>query len=286
MKMHRGRRGVITRRWPYMAMLTGLLFAMVGTGSSAQAGESESELAKKTQNPVADLISIPVQNNMNFGIGPNNRMQDVLNVQPVIPMNLNSEWKLVTRTILPIIKQPNLATSSDSIWGLGDVNVTAFLSPVNSGSIIWGAGPSVQFPTATDDATGTRKWTAGPSAVALTMQGPWVFGALVRQDWSFAGNDDRRSTSTGLIQPILNYNLPGGWFINSGPAITVDWEAGSGNRWTVPVGGGFGKVHRIGGFPFNFTVQAYANVVRPDPGPDWTLRFGVALLLPKSLFTK
>lgn len=276
---------VTTRRWLYLAMLMTLLFAVVGTGSSAQASESESELAKKTQNPVADLISIPFQNNINFGIGPHNRMQNLLNVQPVIPMKLNSEWNLVTRSILPIIKQPNLATSSDSIWGIGDLNVTAFLSPANSGSVVWGAGPSVQFPTATDDATGTRKWTAGPSAAVAVLQGAWVFGGLVRQDWSFAGNDDRRSTSTGLIQPFLNYNLPGGWFLMTSSTITVDWEARGGNRWTVPVGGGFGKVQHIGGFPFSLTAQAYANVVRPDLAPDWTLRFAMAILLPKSMFS-
>lgn len=277
--------GIVMGRSLWSAIgLVGLLLMFLFGGAEALAQESETDLAKKTQNPVADLISIPFQNNTNFGIGPNDRTQNVLNVQPVIPVSLNSEWNLITRAIIPIINQPNLATSNDNTWGLGDVNVTVFLSPVNSGPITWGVGPGVQLPTGTDDATSTRKWTAGPSAVALTVQGPWVIGALVRQDWSFAGNSDRRSTSTALIQPFVNYNLSDGWYLTTSPIITADWEATNGNTWTVPVGGGFGKIQRIGKLPFNLSLAAYSNVVRPDLGADWTLRFSIALLLPKSIF--
>jgi hypothetical protein len=277
---------VMTRSLCSAISLAGVLLMPLVVGFEALAQESETELAKKTQNPVADLISIPFQSNTNFGIGPNHRTQNVLNVQPVIPISLNSEWNLITRTIIPIIKQPKLATSNEDTWGLGDVNVTAFLSPANSGPITWGVGPSVQLATATDEATGTRKWTAGPSAVALTMQGPWVVGGLVRQDWSFAGNSDRRSTSSALIQPFINYNLPDGWYLTTSPIITADWEGTNGNKWTVPVGGGFGKIQRIGKLPFNLSLAACSNVVRPDPGADWTLRATIALLLPKSIFTK
>jgi hypothetical protein len=265
--------------------LAALLLMPLVVGFEALAQESETELAKKTQNPVADLISIPFQNNMNFGIGPNNRMQNVLNVQPVIPISLNREWNLITRTIIPIIKQPNLATSNEDTWGLGDVNVSAFLSPADSKPIIWGVGPSVQLPTGSDEATSTRKWAAGPSAVALTTLGPWVVGGLVQQVWSFAGNSDRRSLSQALIQPFVNYNLPDGWYLTASPVITADWEAADGNKWTVPVGGGFGKVFFIGKLPFNANCGYYANVVRPDPGADGTLRLQIALLLPKSIFS-
>ncbi|MDN5940249.1 MAG: hypothetical protein L0H94_00075 [Nitrospira sp.] len=261
----------------------GLVLMAMSVSAPAWAGESSTDLAKKTQNPVADLISIPLQNNMNFGIGPNNRMQNVLNVQPVIPINLNSEWNLITRTIMPIIKQPTLATTNDDTWGLGDVNVSAFLSPTDPKPFIWGVGPSVQLPTGTDEATGTRKWAAGPSAVALKIHGPWVVGGLVQQVWSFAGNSDRRDLSQALIQPFANYNLPDGWYLTASPIITADWEAADGNKWTVPVGGGFGKVFFIGKLPFNANCGYYANVVRPDPGADGTFRLQIALLLPKSI---
>ena len=158
-----------------------------GHGLLCLAAEDETELAKKTQNPVADLISIPLQNNMNGGIGPNNRIQNVLNVQPVIPFNLNGQWNLITRTILPIIKQPTLSTTSDNTWGLGSAQFTAFFSPANPGPVIWGIGPILQLPTTTDDVLGSCKWGAGPTAVALTKQGPWVLGILANQVWSFAG---------------------------------------------------------------------------------------------------
>lgn len=274
----------LSRQHAVIRLLGSVLLGVVLFGSPVWAQETEGELAKKTQNPVSDLISIPFQNNANFGIGPNNRTQNVLNVQPVVPMTLNSEWNLITRTIAPIIKQPNLATINEDTWGLGDVNVTAFLAPAKSGPVMWGVGPSLQLPTGTDEATSTRKWAAGPSAVALTMQGQWVIGGLVQQVWSFAGNSDRRNLSQALIQPFINYNLPAGWYLSFSPIITADWQATSGNKWTVPVGAGVGKIQRIGKLPFNISLGAYSNVVHPDQGPDWTMRASVALLLPKSIF--
>lgn len=271
------------RIWMVLKITVLALFVLV-MGSSVWAAEDGSELAKKTQNPVANLISIPLQNNMNGGIGPNNRIQNVLNVQPVIPFSLNSEWNLITRTILPIIKQPTLSTTSDNTWGLGSAQVSAFLSPANSGPLIWGLGPILQFPTTTDDVLGSRKWGAGPSAVALTMQGPWVVGIIANQVWSFAGSNDRPNESKFLAQYFINYNLPNAWYLTSSPIITADWQAEGANKWTVPIGAGFGKVFFIGKLPFNANVGYYENVIRPDPGADWTFRFQIALLLPKSIF--
>ncbi len=264
----------------------GLLLMSLGVGFDAWAQESETELAKKTQNPVANLISIPLQNRMLFGIGPNHRTQNLLNVQPVVPISLNSEWNLITRTIMPIIKQPDLGTTNDNTWGIGSTSFSAFISPVNPGPVIWGLGPAIQIPTTTDDMLGSRKWGAGPSVVVLTMQGPWVIGALANQVWSIAGSNDRPNTSTFFTNAFVNYNLGDGWYLTSAPIITADWQASDGNKWTVPIGGGFGKVQRIGGLPFNMSVAAYQNVVRPDPGADWELRLQIALLLPKSLFSK
>jgi hypothetical protein len=264
------------------------MFPGVGFEALAQekAQESETELAKKTQNPVANLISIPFQNRMNFGIGPNHRTQNILNVQPVVPISLNSEWNLITRTIMPIIKQPDVSTTNDNTWGIGSTSFTALLSPANPGPVIWGVGPAIQIPTTTDNQLGSRDWGAGPSVVALTMQGPWVFGAIANQVWSIGDNKNSPNTSAFFTNAFINYNLSDGWYLTSSPIITANWQATSGNKWTVPVGGGFGKIQRIGGLPFNLSVAAYENVVRPDPGADWELRLQIALLLPKSLFTK
>jgi len=266
-------------------LLTTLVISFLAFPTLAKA-EDDSELAKKSQNPVADLISVPFQNNMNFGLEPNHRMQNVLNVQPVIPFNLTDNWNLITRTIMPIIKQPDLRTTSDDTWGIGDINMSLFLSPAKNEGFIWGAGPILQFPTGTDEVLSTRKWAAGPSGVGLYMHGPWVVGLLANNIWSYAGNNDRKDVSQFLAQYFVNYNLPNAWYLTSAPIITANWKAeGKGNKWTVPVGGGFGKVFRIGELPFNGSVAAFSNVVRPDGAADWTLRIQLAVLLPKSMFS-
>jgi hypothetical protein len=244
------------------------------------AEDSDTELAKKTQNPVADLISVPLQNNFNFGAGTNDATIYVLNVQPVIPLKLTEDWNLITRTIMPIINQPSLFEGGESAFGLGDLNPTFFLSPAKPGKLIWGVGPTFTLPTATDSLLGTSKWSMGPAAVGLAIQGPWVFGALANQQWSFAGWGDR-DVSQLLIQPFVNYNLPDAWYLVSAPIITADWEASSGNQWTVPVGGGVGKLFRLDKLPINTQLQAFYNIERPQFAADWQLRFQLQFLFPK-----
>ncbi len=216
-------------------------------------GENETaELARASQNPVASLISLPFQNNTNFGFGPGDDIQNVLNIQPVIPFDLSGNWNLITRTIAPVIYQPEVEEGQGDEFGLGDINFTAFFSPKKPyKGVIWGAGPIFVFPTASDEKLGTEKWSAGPSAVALTIQGPWLYGALINNVWSFAGDDDREDVNAMLIQPFVNYNLPEGWYLTSSPIITANWEADSNNTWLVPLGGG------IGNQPINTQIQAF-----------------------------
>ena len=247
-------------------------------------GENEkAELARASQNPVASLISLPFQNNTNFGYGPGDDTQNVLNIQPVIPFDLSGNWNLITRTIAPVIYQPEVEEGQGDEFGLGDINFTAFFSPKKPyKGVIWGAGPIFVFPTASDEKLGTEKWSAGPSAVALTIQGPWLYGALINNVWSFAGDDDRENVNAMLIQPFVNYNLPEGWYLTSSPIITANWEADSDNTWLVPVGGGVGKIFRIGNQPMNALIQAFYNVEKPAVVGDWTLRFQLQFLFPKS----
>jgi hypothetical protein len=263
-----------------LAVSTALLPLVVGRVSAAQPA-SEGDLAKKTQNPVSDLISVPFQSSFNFGVGPDDDLQYILNVQPVVPFRLSEDWNLITRTIIPLIDQPELGPGVGDVFGLGDIQLSLFLSPAKPGALIWGIGPILQFPTATDDALGSGKWSAGPTAVALTVQGSWVLGALVNHLWSFAGKDDRADVNQTLIQPFVNYNLPGGWYLTFSPVITANWEAYGDDRWTVPLGGGVGKIHRFGKLPVNLQLAAFYNVVRPDAAAEWTLRFQVQLLFPK-----
>ncbi|HTY89405.1 MAG TPA: hypothetical protein VMB80_18290 [Candidatus Acidoferrum sp.] len=247
----------------------------------AAGGHDTEALAKAAQNPVAKLISVPFQNNFNFGVGPNNTAQYVLNVQPVIPISLSEDWNLITRTILPIINQPSPAPGTPNASGLGDINPSLFLSPAKADTkFIWGVGPTFTLPTATEAMLGNSKWCAGPAAVALTMQGHWVVGALVNQQWSFAGWGDHY-VSAFLAQPFINYNLPHGWYFSSSPIMTADWTSASKDQWTVPVGGGIGKIQWFGKLPINFQVQAFYNAVTPEYGADWQLRFQVQFLFPK-----
>jgi hypothetical protein len=214
-------------------------------------------------------------------VGPNNVMQYVLNIQPVIPISLSEDWNLITRTIMPIINQPAPAPGVRSASGLGDINPTFFLSPAKSGKLIWGLGPTFTFPTASDSLLGSGKYSAGPAVVVLTMQGHWVIGALANQQWSYAGWG-ATEVSAMLIQPFINYNLPHGWYLTTAPIITADWQADSDNRWTVPLGGGVGKIQRFGKLPLNIQLSAYYNVETPERmGADWQLRFQVQFLFPK-----
>lgn len=254
------------------------------------AGPSTLDLAKKAQNPVADLISVPLQSNFNFGYGAkdapeSSSTQYLLNIQPVIPISLGqSGFNLITRPIIPVIRQPDLIEGGET-WGIADIQIQSYLSPAGSKELIWGVGGVLQPPTATDgDKLGTQKWSAGPAAVVLSMPGKWVFGALATQLWSFAGKSDREDVSQTLLQPFINYNFDHGWYVSSAPIMTANWKAdGNDNTFTVPMGGGFGRLIRIGKLPVNLQAQAFYNVVKPDddPAADWTLRLQMQFLFPK-----
>ena len=239
----------------------------------------EGDLARAAQNPVGDLISLPFQNNTNFDLGPRERTQNVLNIQPVWPIGLSKNWNFITRTILPVVSQP--APGTDRTNGLGDLNFTGFFSPRKPGKVIWGAGPVLVFPTATDEVLGTEKWSIGPSFVALTMKGPWVVGALLNNIWSVAGEDERADVNSFLLQYFVNYNYPSGWYLTSAPILTANWEATSGEKWTIPFGGGVGKVFAIGRQPLNINTQVFYNLEKPTFGADWQWRFQIQLLFPK-----
>lgn len=250
--------------------------------ASQQGGESAAaDLAKASQNPVADLISLPIQHNFNFKTGPGDDVLNIMNIQPVIPVRLNEDWNLINRLILPIIWQPEMAPGMGIQNGLGDIQYTAFFSPAKSEGLVWGLGPVFQFASATDERLGSERYSAGPSAVFLVMDGPWVVGALLQNVWSYAGDGDREDVNQFLMQPFVNYNLPGGWYLSTAPNITANWETHGTGRWTVPVGGGVGRVFKIGKQPVNLSVRAYYNVVRPDNGPDWSVQVQLTLLFPK-----
>jgi hypothetical protein len=243
---------------------------------------SEESLAEASQNPIANLISVPFQNNTNFGVGPWDRTQNILNFQPVIPFDLNEDWLLVSRTILPIVYQPPLTVEGANNFGLGDLNPQFFFVPKNNSKWTWGVGPVFLLPTATANSLGTGKWGIGPTAVVVYTSAPWVVGALANNIWSVAGDGDRANVSQFLFQPFVNYNLADGWYLVTAPIITANWMADSGNQWTIPIGGGFGRIFKVGNQPLNTSLQGYWYAEKPTGGADWTIRASVQLLFPKS----
>ncbi len=215
-----------------LPVLALILFSFTTSPSLGQETSTE-ELARAAQIPIADLISVPFQNNTNFGIGPHDRTQNILNIQPVIPFSWG-DWNVITRTIAPVISQPDVNESDGSTFGLGDINTTWFLSPAKPGKLLWGLGPILSFPTATVEALGSEKWGFGPSAVALATPGNWVVGGLVSNVWSVAGDSDRADVNKMTFQYFVNYNFSDGWYLTSAPIITADWEADSDDRCLVP----------------------------------------------------
>ena len=260
-----------------------LVASLVAAATSAHAAMSAEELAKLAQNPVGNLISVPFQNNTNLNTGPLKGTQNILNIQPVVPISVDEEWNIITRTIIPVINNPAFAPGDDRVNGVGDVVFTAFLSPAKPGNWIWGAGPIVQLPTNSNAELGNKNWGLGPSAVLLHMEkgDPWVFGALVNNVWSLSSSKQGGSFNNGLLQPFVNYNFEGGFYLTSAPILTVNWKAESGQQWTVPVGGGVGKIFHLGALPVNTQLSAYYNVVRPDFGPNWQVRAQVQFMFPK-----
>ena len=264
------------------AVVTSALLAISATPAFAEL--SAEELAKIAQNPVANLINIPFQNNSNFNFGPEEKTQNVLNIQPVIPVSINEDWNLITRTIVPVISQPELGPNVGSQHGIGDTVFTAFLSPAKPGHWILAAGPVVQLPTHNSKELGNDNWGMGPSFLALHLDpgNPWVYGVLMNNVWSLTkdkGNDG--SYNGGLLQPFVNYNFKGGLYVKSAPELTVDWKARSSDQWTVPLGGGVGKILHFGKLPLNSSIEAYYNVEKPEFGSDWTLRATLTLMFPK-----
>jgi hypothetical protein len=251
-------------------------------------GQDQADLAKAAQNPVAAMISLPFQNNTLFVIGPDDDAPNLLNIQPVIRFTIG-DWNIINRTIAPVIYLPDVTAglpelpegvNRGSTLGLGDINHSVYFSPADSGPIIWGIGPSLTIPTATDENIGSEKWSAGPAAVVLAQPGPWVIGSLVRQLWSFAGDGERQDVSQLLIQPFCQ--LQHGGRLVSGVRADHHGELGGGQRrhLDVPLGGGFGRICKIGNQAINAQIQGFYNVEHPQFGPEWIMRFQLQFLFP------
>ena len=249
--------------------------------ATAQQNEAE-EVAKKLANPVASLISVPLQYNYDKDYGPDNKGSvHRLNIQPVIPISLNDTWNIITRTIVPLIDQRDIPAEGRHDSGLGDIVASQFLSPraPTAAGWIWGVGPVFLLPTATDGRLGGGKWGAGPTAVVLNQQGPWTVGLLANHIWSVAGKDDRADVNATFLQPFLSYTTKTMTTFAVVSESTYDW---ANKAWSVPVIPIVGQLFKIGPQILQLAVAGKYWAESPDNGPSgWGARVQLTFVFPK-----
>jgi hypothetical protein len=269
---------------------TAIVAAVIGTllcvsvyaqdGSDA-ALSNEADLAQELTNPVADLLTIPIQMNYDGDIGPGDdgwKLQT--NIQPVYPLSLNDDWNLITRTIVPVISQDAIFPGAGSQFGLGDITLSLFASPKQpTNGVIWGVGPVLYLKTATDDLLGAEKWGAGPTAIALTMRGPLTMGVLANHVWSFAGNDDRDDINNTFVQPFVAYTWPSAWTVSVQSETTYNWEI---EKWSVPINVAVAKLVKLGPLPVSLSAGVGYWLESPNTAPGgWRFRLQANFVLPK-----
>lgn len=265
------------RRLFLLALLLCSMHISVFAQEKIIAQHSHHDLAKKAANPIANLISLPFQLNINLNIGDYDRTGTVLNIMPTIPFSVSS-WNVINRIIIPVRNAPdNAETGSTS--GLGNTNYSMmFVPPRHDGSTFqWGFGPAFNIPTASDDRLGVNDFAIGPAIIALVTPGNWVMGITANNVWSYREGSNVNQT---FIQYFITYNIANGWYINTNPMLTANQNALGGAEWIIPVGAGGGKVFKAGGQPMKLQAQFYYNVERPTGIADWTFQVQYVLLFP------
>jgi hypothetical protein len=258
-------------------MWSGSALAMLLAVAAPALAQDADALAKQTQNPVASLISVPLQGNWDFGLGDREATGTLLNIQPVMPFGITPTTNVILRVIMPLVSQPG--PEGTRLNGLGDIVATAFFSPAESGRIIWGVGPVVLLPAATNNSLGSEKFGVGPSAVVLTQPGKWTLGALFNHIWSTSGASDRSDVDTTYLQPFANYNLGRGLSAGVSVEASANWEADE--TWTAPLLFNVSKVTLLGKRPVSFAVAAGPTIANPDGGADWRFRLSATFLFPR-----
>jgi len=243
------------------------------------AADQAAALAKQLSNPVASLVSVPFQANWEFGVGPEEDTRFLINFQPVMPFSLNDKWNLIARVIVPILSQPALVPGGTPTFGVSDILFSAFFSPKEAG-IVWGVGPVLLLPTTADPFLGTGKWGAGPTFVVLKQTGGWTYGALANHIWSVAGEESRSDVNQTFLQPFMAYTTKSAVTVTLQTESVANWEAASGEEWTVPINVVLSKVVKIGRKPLSVAFGGGYYVESPAGGPEWKLRSALTLLFP------
>jgi len=257
--------------------------ASAATADSATAGKPPSvdELVKLKQNPVSGLRQVIFQADVSPDLPGSGKTAGAYSLQAVWPFPLGEDWRLITYTILPLIQLPQANGQSTTV-GLGDTLLNFYITPKRPGALVWGVGPAVLLPTRSNPDLGSNRFGIGPSALLYYAKDAWGAGVVLQNVWSLGGAavNEVNEVNEFSAQYFLNYNLPHGWFLYSNATVTADWTVGSGDRWTVPVGGGAGKVFNIGKQSASASLQALSNVVTPPGGAKWSVVFQFSLLFP------
>lgn len=268
------------RRCVPLAVTLALLMAVRAHAQQPATTTTQSaDLAKQLSNPVASLVSVPFQFNWEQNVGPSKLTRFVLNVQPVIPFAMNDKWNLIVRLIMPFVGQPPLFEGGAAASGVSDITTSFFISPSQPKRLIWGAGPVVVLPSTMEPTLGSGKWSAGPTLLALKQTGPWTYGALWNQVWSFSGDVSRSDVNQMFLQPFLAYQATHTITLTVQSESTANWEVDV-DRWTVPINVVVAKLASFGTFPASYQIGFGGFPVHPDAGPSWKIRGGIVLLLP------
>ncbi|MBB6462723.1 hypothetical protein [Flammeovirga kamogawensis] len=250
------------------------LLLLLSASSLAYSQSRADEIAQKLQNPLSKLSALPIQNNI--GYNADNSVSYGLSFQPIHATSYDN-FNLIHRAVIGVNYTPGMDGGAeigkiDGQWGLTDINYSLLFSPKTVKKVAWGVGPSINLPTATSDAFGSGQWSGGLSAVLVYQTGKWTFDSVIRQTWSFAGDNSRAGVNQMVFQPLIAYSLGNGWIINTFPTIMANWDHAQGQQWTVPVGGGLSKVIFMGNLPVAIGAQYYKYVVRPDLAPTQEFR--------------
>jgi len=252
---------------------------LLAATSPGFAQDSDHDLAKKLNNPVASLVSVPLQFNYDCCYKPAGSDRVTLNIQPVMPFGVSQDWNLIVRTILPVIEQPSAVAGGHTSFGFGDTTQSFFLSPTaEAGGFIWALGPAFLWPTATDLGLASRKWGAGPTGLLLKQEAGWTVGILANHIWSYSGEREYPNLSNTFLQPFLSYTWPDTTNLGINTESTYNWKN---EQWTAPINLTVGHLFALGGQRVNFTLGGRYVPERPHDGASWGLRFVMTFLFPK-----